>query len=592
VQNGHIVPGERLEGILVVTAPEPIPRADEIDLLFESVAWAQYGKSGVRKVMFQAPLEIDLPKGVPFAAGEHRYPFVVDVPAWLPPEIEGGMFGIRHTIAARVDVDWAVDPKADFRWPPVHMAPRHAVRRPLTLRSRPNFFRGVVVEVTLLSSTIVLGDQIQGQIALRNGHDEAFHAIDLVLMSNATIGIGLASDRRSTPLSRVRLPSDRLRAGETLSFVFAFPSTPHLLPTFKNSFIDHDVSINVSVTASARSTDPTFAVPIEVLPEGSTVEGSISTRPLGSDRVRQIAAVMAQNSGLIAGEHSPTLVYGAVGPVNVCMVDAPRVGKLGIDVDFTFPDLQLGILLRRRGVVEELVGSPISPFLPPALWDRFLSFKPEDERPKIADATLKPFFDAVFGGSVDEARLSDHHFGCHLTIVDDEPATMVRIALDICAQAKRIGDAISALPFPETLKSAQPAWQAAAGEQSAFLLPTSPALHGVMFRAQVVGGEERTIRVDFRTIWRSSTPTLQAMIDVRNASIPEARRGDLENAAENSWLITVRTVFPDTHISGETVVLDGAEWPQDPRTLFPTLETFLRWILEARGERRVDAPYR
>jgi hypothetical protein len=590
VQNGRVVSGQRLDGVLVVDAPEPIPRAEEIDLLFQSVAWVSYGKGGATKVMFEAPLEIDLPKGAPFAAGEHRYPFVVDIPAWLPPALDGGMFGIRHTIDARLDVDWAIDPHAQYVWPPVHMMPRSAVRRPLTIRSRPGFFKGVVLEVTLLSSTIAIGESIQGQIALRNGHAETFNAVELVLSSNATMVIGMG-DRRATPLSRLRLSAERLRAGETLSF--AFPSAPHLHPSYKTSFIDHDVSLHVSIASGAWSGEPGFEVPIEVLPEGSIVQGSLSTSILGGDRVRRIAAAMARESGLIEGAHPPTLVHGAVGPVNVCMLDASRGGKLGIDVDFTFPDLQLGTILRKRGVIEELVGSPGSPFLPPPLWDRFLAIKPPDARPKIDDAILAPFFQAALGGPVDEARLSDHHFGAHITIIDDEPQRMIEVAREMCAQARRIGDAIIALPFPDAVKESRTAWQATADEQNAILIPTSPAIYGMIFRAQILGGEERSIRVDLRTIWNSEGPMLQAMIDVRNAPIPETSRREFEGESKNAWLTTVRATFPGPHtLTNGVVVFNDAKWPNDPRSILPVMETFLGWILETRGELRVDAPYR
>ncbi|MEO7109337.1 MAG: hypothetical protein ABI183_02770 [Polyangiaceae bacterium] len=589
VPNGRIVAGQRLEAVLVVTAPQPIPRAEGIDLLFQSVAWASYGKSSASKVMFEAPLELELEKGVPFAAGEHRYPFAVDVPAWLPPEVNGGTFGIRHTIDARLDVDWAVDPKAAYIWPRVDMPPRSAVRQPLTIRSHPGFFKDVVVEVTLSSATVAIGEEIRGQIALRSGHTVGFDAIDLALTSNATIAIGM-HDRRATPLSRVRVPSAALRAGETLSFTF--PSAPYLSPTYKTSFIDHDVSIVVSIPNPWIV--PSFEVPIEVLPAGSIVQGSLSTSLLGGDRVRRIAMAMATDTGLVAGTRAPVLVHGDVGAVKVSMIDAPRQGRLGIDVDLTFSDLELGIVLRQRGVIEGLVGSPTSPFLPPPLWDRHLSFDPNDARPKIPDASLAPFFAAAFGGPIEEIRLSDHHLAFHVSMIDDGPQRMTLVAREVCAQAKRIGDAIRALPFPESLAEARPAWQATAEEQNAILIPSTPAINGIVLRAQILGGAERMIIVNLRTIWKSETPSLQAVLDLRNAPLPEASHSELEGESDNAWLTAVRAIFPEAHATGmgEVVVLSQAKWPTDPRALLPTLETFFGWILEARGERRVDAPYR
>ena len=52
-------------------------------------------------------------------------------------------------------------------------------------------------------------------------------------------------------------------------------------------------------------------------------------------------------------------------------------------------------------------------------------------------------------------------------------------------------------------------------------------------------------------------------------------------------------MFPriDVH-SAEKVTLDGAAFAADPRPLLSTIELFFWWLLEARGERRTDAPYR
>src|SRR5947209_4471887 len=113
VPDGLIIPGTRVDGELVVEVPEAIPRAEHVELVFRSIAWAGYGsgknRSVVRREMYQAPLIVDLPKDVPLAAGEHRYPFKLDLPYWLPPPYKGSDCAIEHTIETRVDVDWAID---------------------------------------------------------------------------------------------------------------------------------------------------------------------------------------------------------------------------------------------------------------------------------------------------------------------------------------------------------------------------------------------------------------------------------------------------------------------------------------------------
>jgi hypothetical protein len=75
--------------VLVIDVPEDIPRAERFQLTFRSIAWAGYGsgkgRQVVRRPMFFAPLHVDIPTDRPLARGQHRHPFTIDVPPWLPP---------------------------------------------------------------------------------------------------------------------------------------------------------------------------------------------------------------------------------------------------------------------------------------------------------------------------------------------------------------------------------------------------------------------------------------------------------------------------------------------------------------------------
>lgn len=88
LSDGVFVPGSCVNGTLVLTAEKPIPRADHVELSFRTTAWAGYGggnsRTVIRKTIFAAPFRVDLPNHV-LPAGIHRFPFAVDVPAWLPP---------------------------------------------------------------------------------------------------------------------------------------------------------------------------------------------------------------------------------------------------------------------------------------------------------------------------------------------------------------------------------------------------------------------------------------------------------------------------------------------------------------------------
>jgi hypothetical protein len=593
VAGGVLMPGTRVSGTLVVTAAEAIPRAEHVDLEFISIAEAGYGsgknRSVERRIMFRSPFRVDLP-GAALAAGEHRFPFSLDLPAWLPPAYQGPDCSIVHVIETRVDVDWAIDPKTRV-YPAIALAPRQGTRAPLTTRSPGGFHESIVLEVTLASSVLAHDEALTGHIALRSGHAARFDAVELRLAGSARIVMG-RGDRRLGAAATIRIPADVLRSGEAVPF--RMPETrDQILPSFRSSFIDHDVLLGVSVDIP-WATDPRFDLMLDVLPPGSTLEGTAGENVVGGERLRRIASVMAQNSGLREG-HPPTLVEGNVaGPVAVRITDAPRGAHLGIDVDIAFPDVELGIDFRPLGLLEGLRGSPLLP--PPVAIGYLLRCGKDDGRPAVDDAVLSAFVDVVLGDVAqhESLRFSDHHLGIHVPIPNDELPRMIEIARAAHAKATAIVDAIARLPFPEALAAARPAWLATAAEQSAFVVPSGPSIHGLVFRTRVIDGDSRTIRVAIRTKWTKKGPTTHVDLDLKDAPLPQVAWAELESETPSERMRAVRALFPSAHVmaQGNGATLERPEWTPDPRALFSAIETFFMWVLEARGERRQEMPYR
>ncbi len=589
---GVIVPGTRVDGTLVVVVPAPIPRAEHIDLLFRSEAWAGYGggksRTVARRTMFHAPLHVDIATK-PLPAGRHEFPFSIDAPAWLPPNYVGNDCGIEHGITMRLDVDWAVDPIAKLV-PVIAMVPRHGTRKALTTRSPAGFHDKIVLEVTLASTTIAHDEPLVGQVALRGGQDARFDAVELTLRGLARIAMA-RGDRRLGAGAMIRIPAELLRGGKAVPFKFA--PNQHIPASFRSAFIDHDVVLTVSADI-AWATDPSFDVLLDVLPVGSAMVGDAGTSIVGSERLRLLAAAMAQNSGLREGP-TPLLAFGEVaGAIGVKISDAPRSGRMGVDVDLTFPDVELGVSFRPLGMLE---GFRASPLLPRPLSDRYLlRCAPRDDRPAVEEAALSAFVLAVLedAEAADEVRFSDHHLGMHLPIPNDELPRMIDLARAATTKAKEIAEAIAALPFPAAVSAARPAWQATAVEQNAFLVPTGPSLHGLTFRARVLAGEERTIRASLRTRWTKDGPTIHVDVDLENAPLPKAAWAELESETPSERLRAVRALFPSSHVlaQGNGATLDRPEWAEDPRSLLSAIETFFWWVLDTRGERRSDLPYR
>jgi hypothetical protein len=593
VPDGVFVPGTKVDGMLVVVAPEDIPRAESVDLVFRSVAWAGYGagnsRTVARRVMYEAPLHVALTRAA-LPAGRHQFPFKLDLPPWLPPGYTGSDCGIHHEISMRLDVDWAVDPVTKLV-PVIAMVPREGTRTPLITRSPAGFHESIVLEVTLASTVIAHDEPLMGQVALRSGHAARFDAIELLFAGSARITM-TRGDRRRGAGHMIRIPADALRGGEAVPF--QFPPSPHFPASFRSSFIDHAAALTVSADIS-WATDPSFDLMIDVLPVGSSIAGATGSAIVGGERLRRIAGVMAQETGLHDGRR-PVLVEGNVaGPVSVRISDAPRSGRLGLDIDIEFPEVELGITFRPLGIIEH--GVRTSPLLPDPLGDRYLlRVAPPDARPAIDDAALATFLRALLEdvAFADDVRLSDHHIGMHVPIPNDELPRMVDLARAAHAKAKTIAGAIAALPFPAPVAAARPAWQATAAEQNAFLVPTGPSLHGLTFRGRVLAGEERTITASLRTRWTKDGPTMHVDVDLREVPLPKAAWPELESATPSERLRAVRALFPSAHVmaQGNGATLDAPQWAADPRALLSGIETFFAWVLETRGERRADLPYR
>ena len=589
--NEGTIAGQRLTGTLELVVPTEIPRAEHLDLVFKSEAWAGYGSGKTREVvrrsLFLAPLRVDLVHGQPLPAGTHRYPFSIDLPASLPPGLPGPDCGITHSIDVRLDVDWAIDPKTTVV-PRVYLEPIAGQGTPLITRTPPSFHDKIVLEVMMPSSTLVWGkDRAEGQIALRAGGDARFDAIRIAIASRATVRMARGDTRRGF-MMMTRIPADALREGRTVPFAIPLEK---FRPSFRNGFIDHDIELVVTAEIP-WAFNPELAVPLRLLPAGSTVTGSLDAPPIGFERLRRHATAMAAATNLRPGMVSPVLVEGNVGPVDVTIDDAPAGGRLGIAVSLGFPDVELGTVFRPLGVLD---GFRDSPMLPKPLDHRYLlRMERHDARAAWSTDLVAAFYLAALQDldGADDVHLTDHHLKLHFNLANDSSAEMTTVAQEALARATRIADAITRLPWSAATIALAPAWQATAAEQNATLVATGPALHGLVMSSRVLGGEVRSMRFAIRTDWRKTGPITRVDVELRDAPIPPSAGGELEEAISER-LRPVHAIFPVTHaLAIDHLTLERPEVTADPRTLWPALEALFDWVLDVRGERRAVHAYR
>ncbi len=587
--------GRTVEGTAVLTAEAPIPRAERFELALITEASAGYGSGKSRSVkrarMLHQRFDLALPGTL--EPGEHRHAFTLDIPPWLPPAYQGKDCKIVHELAARVDVDWAIDPNATFT--PVVRVPRKRARaEPLVVRSAPSFHDSVIIQVSLQSTKVVQGGTIDGSIALRGDLDAKFDAVELTITGLATIVLG-RGDRRVGHETGYRIDAAELRGGANLPF--SLPIDAGFPPTFRNGFLDHDVVLRVSLDVP-WAIDPSFAIPLTLLPEGSTVEASEAAAVVGNERTRLLAAAMARETVLGLGDH-PVLVEGKVGPATVRVLDGSRKSRIAVDVEIDWPGVDLGIALRPEGLLD----FARSPLLPPAFAERFvLERRPDEDAPLVDDSAVARFVGIVLDRAeqATEVRLSDHHVGLTFLVEGDTEETYVDIATRAVERAEAIAQAIadprSGLPIPFAIRSQRTAWENMARAHDALFVPTRPAIHGIVVGARITSGDERHLRATLRAVWRAGNPAgVRWDVDLSAMQLPKKVRAALADTKDGELpqaMANLSASFASVDVSVYSVTLHANGWHEDPRAWLPGLEAFFAWALEARGERRADSPYR
>lgn len=586
--NGVLTPGQRASGILVLTVPEHIPRTDHVDLLFESSAWAGYGNGKsrhvVRRTLFVAPLKAALPSGG-LSAGEYRYPFTIEVPPNLPVAYQGADCGITHACNLRLDVDWAVDPTATMRLT-VAPKPSHGVARsPIVVRSPARFHDEIALDVTLPSNVVVQGEPIDGTIALRTGHRADFGGVSIFLRHCAWIRMG-RSEVRTGDVGVVHIHADRLRSGHGVPF--RFPLTSELPPRSDNGSLELRADITVMLHAGVW-TNPRFSIPIEVLARGSEMTGAGAAAPVGQSRLAVLATFLGARMGLPSAA-PPALLQGAAGAVSFWLTDGSRGSEYAAIETYEFPNLHLGLRSRPAGLF-----TSSSPLAPAWLVDRH-ALQLDQHRGVPAPAVMRAFLDAVLDipHDVVELQLSDHRLSFRRLLPSDDAREWLRAAEPMPERARRLAAAIASLPFGIEDRNLAEAWTATAREEQATLLAHVPAIVGIRRAVRTLAGEERTFVASLTTHWQpDDAPSTWMDIALVAAPLTDQAMRELASASTNELLVAARSRFPDIHATTpEHLIAVAPGLAGDPRTLLGALDDLVAWVLQARGERRVDAPYR
>lgn len=584
--DGTLAPGEHVEGIIVLTAPEHIPRAERLDLWFESIAWAGYGagknRQVIQRTMFNAPMHCKLPPGG-LPPGEHQYPFSLELPRDLPVNYSGADCGVIHRCNLRLDVDWAIDPTAAMS---IMIAPRPftAERRTVAVRSPPNFHDAIALDVTMASSLVVQGQPLEGTIALRTGHAAQFDAVTISLQHIARVNMG-RGESRATNTGVVHVAADLLRGGAGVPF--AFPATGVLPPHNVNRSLDLFACLEITLHAGIFS-KLRFSIPIVVLPRGSVLTGDASPQQVGQSRLATLAAFLASRMARPTAT-PPALFQGQETFVSFWLQDGSRGSDYAALESFEFPALHLGLRTRAAGLF-----TPAAPATPAWLSGNYALAHARHPGVPTEDV-LRAFLAEVLAlpADIQELNLSDHRLTFRRRLQTDNAEEWLEAALPLPGRALRIARAIEALPFALQDVAMRDAWIATAREEDALLLGHSPAIVGIKRGVRTVGGEERSFTAALTTHWEAEAPSTWLDIALGDAWLSPRALEELSSDTPHELIRAARALFGDLHATTpDHLVAVRPGLQQDPRTLLPALEALIEWVLLSRGERRADAPYR
>jgi hypothetical protein len=232
--------------------------------------------------------------------------------------------------------------------------------------------------------------------------------------------------------------------------------------------------------------------------------------------------------------------------------------------------------------------------LPAELQDKFfLRVEPPKDR-FDREPLGEPELHALLGGLglADEVRLDDHRLAFHQR-VEDDAEWIAKHAENLVARAKVLATIITRLPFPKVLAHTRSAWEATAVERSGSLVPSVPAIDGMSFGVRTIGGEERSFELAIVTVWEGGVARTEVDLSFPGFALPEHALPMLAGKVEHAMLGSLRGTFVTLAPEGRHAIRAfTSTHVEDPRVLFPAIEGLVAWVLEVRGERRADAPYR
>ena len=344
----------------------------------------------------------------------------------------------------------------------------------------------------------------------------------------------------------IRIPAEALRAGEAVPF--QFPPNLTSPPSFRSSFIDHEVILTVKSTSRGppirRSRYARRLRPARRSTATRTRASSGASGYGGSPRDGR------EHRGLREGRAPTSSKATSAVPFDVRIGDAPRDGRLGIHVDLESSRRRAGIDFRPLGLLEGLPTHRCC--RPPSPSATCCAARPETARSPCRRRRRPDRIRAASARYIarrESLRLSDHHLGS--TCRSQRRAAShgrhrPRGACEGDGHHRRHRGGFR-FPTRSPRRDQRGTQRRPSRTHSSFHRPLAARADVPRAGAR---GEERTITASLRTSGRRrGRPLTSTSAFVRPRS-PRLAWAELESETPTERMRAVRALFPSAHVIG------------------------------------------
>lgn len=518
--------------------------------------------------------------GRPLTPGLHSYRARFKLPVELPPQYWGRYGSIDHVLEVRAHIPWWPDRVGRYSVP-VQQLPMNAPARPGVYVSEAGGPKGgePYAEVSLASTTVEPGGEIEGTVAFTNGEKERGVRVALVAFERLFASAGFFQGGSIRETLEVRRWNHVLSNGppeEGRGLPFRIAVAPDTVPSFTGKICALEWAVEV-ISERLLSSRTLLRVPVLIVPRTHAARRSskAAVPAVGRERRAQSFQNVAARAGLSYNPDHDDL-RGMAGSVGIRIAPETRPdGTLATVAHLSWPPLGMALRLGPSSWTHWLEGRLVEAGHPG--FDR--RFHVQSRFPAQARALLDAELCELVA-TFDEARADDEGATLAVSKVLVDEAPLGDLVTRAVKAARAFDAAFRRVPPPPALEPHAAAWQDFAARLGGRFEPGRGAILDATFGLE---------RVEIATSWSEDGDPLNTAVRILlttrvdpDAIVPAARALALSLHEQTGAHIA---------ITADAVSASLPQLVSDPGSLEPLLEGLTRLAQAARG-RGAAGPFR